>query len=145
MIARDLNVTDEAYVALDLSNPLPPSLTTLSRWTAEPTSIVFLPSQAFIPNAKGYPVLSKACQAFVKGFVKVSPQPVKLRVVFDGASCSSSRSSCCRRRIRPSIPPVDPRPTTNTFDTSKRKRFRIRLRFTIRRRLPRGLCQPRLP
>jgi protein arginine N-methyltransferase 5 len=58
--------------ALDMSNPLPPSLTTLQRWIAEPTDIIFLPSQSFIPNAKGYPVLSKACQAFIRSFVRVS-------------------------------------------------------------------------
>jgi protein arginine N-methyltransferase 5 len=57
--------------ALDMSNPLPPSLTTLQRWIAEPTDVIFLPSQSFIPNAKGYPVLSKACQAFIRSFVRV--------------------------------------------------------------------------
>lgn len=43
----------------------------LARWTAEPVKHVWLPAGSFIPNAKGYPVLSKACQAFLKGMCKV--------------------------------------------------------------------------
>lgn len=58
--------------ALDLTNPLPPSIGALSRWTAEPVRNVWLPATAFIPNAKGYPVLSKACQAFLRAMTKVS-------------------------------------------------------------------------
>ena len=57
--------------ALDLSNPLPPSAGALARWTAEPVKHIWLPATSFISNAKGYPVLSKACQAFLKGLVKV--------------------------------------------------------------------------
>lgn len=45
----------------------------LSRWTAEPVKHIWLPATAFIPNAKGYPVLSKACQAFIRGMTKQSP------------------------------------------------------------------------
>ncbi|KAJ9123690.1 hypothetical protein QFC24_003461 [Naganishia onofrii] len=60
-------------LTLDMTNPLPSSLTSLNRWLAEPTQFIFLPSQAFIPNAKGYPVLSKACQTFVRGFVRLKP------------------------------------------------------------------------
>jgi len=67
----DGHVPTCALLALDMSNPLPPSLTTLQRWIAEPTDVIFLPSQSFIPNAKGYPVLSKACQAFIRSFVRV--------------------------------------------------------------------------
>lgn len=58
---------------LDLSNPLPPSIGALQRWTAEPVQHIWLPAQSFIPNAKGYPVLSKACQAFIRGMTKQSP------------------------------------------------------------------------
>lgn len=57
--------------ALDLSNPLPPSRS-LGRWSAEPVKHIFLPCSAFIPNAKGYPVLSKSMQAFLKGMFRVS-------------------------------------------------------------------------
>lgn len=58
-------------VTLDLTNPLPPSVGALARWIAEPVKHVWLPGTSFIPNAKGYPVLSKACQAFIKGIAKV--------------------------------------------------------------------------
>ena len=57
--------------ALDLTNPLPPSVGALARWTAEPVKNIWLPASSFIPNAKGYPVLSKACQAFLRGMGKV--------------------------------------------------------------------------
>ncbi|KAJ9115298.1 hypothetical protein QFC20_001166 [Naganishia adeliensis] len=60
-------------LTLDMANPLPSSLTSLNRWLAEPTQFIFLPSQAFIPNAKGYPVLSKACQTFIRGFARLKP------------------------------------------------------------------------
>lgn len=59
--------------ALDLSNPLPPSVGALSRWTSEPVKHIFLPATSYIPNAKGFPVLSKACQAFIRGMTKQSP------------------------------------------------------------------------
>lgn len=57
--------------ALDLTNPLPPA-PSLGRWSAEPVKHLFLPCTSFIPNAKGYPVLSKSMQAFLKGIFKVS-------------------------------------------------------------------------
>ena len=57
--------------ALDLTNPLPPSVGALARWTAEPVKHIWLPASSFISNGKGYPVLSKACQAFLKGMTKV--------------------------------------------------------------------------
>nr|XP_019049064.1 protein arginine N-methyltransferase 5 [Kwoniella bestiolae CBS 10118]OCF27994.1 protein arginine N-methyltransferase 5 [Kwoniella bestiolae CBS 10118] len=60
-------------VTLDLTNPLPPSVGALARWTAEPVKYIWLPAGSFIPNAKGYPVLSKACQAFLRGMSKQNP------------------------------------------------------------------------
>ncbi|WWD18018.1 hypothetical protein CI109_102465 [Kwoniella shandongensis] len=60
-------------VTLDLTNPLPPSVGALARWTAEPVKYIWLPAGSFIPNAKGYPVLSKACQAFLRGMAKQNP------------------------------------------------------------------------
>ncbi|GAA6058643.1 hypothetical protein JCM10212_004054 [Sporobolomyces blumeae] len=59
-------------LTLDLSNPLPPSRS-LGRWSAEPVKHVFLPCSTFIPNAKGYPVLSKSMQAFLKGIFRFRP------------------------------------------------------------------------
>jgi protein arginine N-methyltransferase 5 len=57
-------------VALDLSAPLP-SAYTLYRWNSEPVSHIWLPSRAFLSNAKGYPVLSKACQSLLRSLVSV--------------------------------------------------------------------------
>ncbi|GAA5858595.1 hypothetical protein JCM1840_001275 [Sporobolomyces johnsonii] len=59
-------------LTLDLTNPLPPTRS-LGRWSAEPIKHIFLPCTAFIPNAKGYPVLSKSMQAFLKGIFKFRP------------------------------------------------------------------------
>jgi protein arginine N-methyltransferase 5 len=67
--------------ALDLTNPLPPSVGALSRWTAEPTRYIWLPANSFIPNGKGYPVLSKACQAFLRGMSKVSVSRLTFAIV----------------------------------------------------------------
>ena len=62
--------TDSRIAALDLSNPLP-AATSLGRWSAEPLRHILLPCSTFIPNAKGYPVLSKNLQAFLKSVFKV--------------------------------------------------------------------------
>ncbi|GAA5821276.1 hypothetical protein JCM11251_004548 [Rhodosporidiobolus azoricus] len=59
-------------LTLDLTNPLPPPRS-LGRWSAEPCKHIFLPCSTFIPNAKGYPVLSKSMQAFLKGIFKFRP------------------------------------------------------------------------
>lgn len=56
--------------ALDLSLPLPP-IEIVSRWTAEPVSVVFLPASGFIPNPKEYPVLPKGIQAFIQKLMRV--------------------------------------------------------------------------
>ena len=34
---------------------------------------IYLPASSFIANAKGYPVLSKSCQAFLKSVFKFKP------------------------------------------------------------------------
>ncbi|GAA5898508.1 protein arginine N-methyltransferase [Sporobolomyces salmoneus] len=59
-------------LTLDLSNPLPPTRS-LGRWAAEPVKHIFLPCSTFIPNAKGYPVLSKSMQAFLKSMFRYRP------------------------------------------------------------------------
>ncbi|GAA5836114.1 hypothetical protein JCM9279_002199 [Rhodotorula babjevae] len=59
-------------LTLDLTNPLP-SPKSLTRWAAEPVRHMFLPCTSFIPNAKGYPVLSKSMQAFLKSAFKFRP------------------------------------------------------------------------
>jgi type II protein arginine methyltransferase len=60
-------------VALDLSLPLPLSSGVLSRWTSEPCCQIFLPATSFISNAKGYPVLTKATQNFLRNTFKHLP------------------------------------------------------------------------
>lgn len=59
-------------VCLDLSTPLPNAAIS-SRWHAEPVRSVFLPASTYLANAKGYPVLSKNCQALMKGLFKFKP------------------------------------------------------------------------
>ncbi|PWZ01107.1 PRMT5-domain-containing protein [Testicularia cyperi] len=59
-------------LALDLSAPLPgPSV--LSRWMAEPVSMLWIPSVSYLANAKGFPVLSKASQSFIKSLLRKNP------------------------------------------------------------------------
>lgn len=60
-------------VALDLSLPLPLSSGVLSRWAAEPCYQIFLPATSFISNAKGYPVLTKSTQTFLRNTFKYNP------------------------------------------------------------------------
>ncbi|KZW02744.1 Skb1 methyltransferase [Exidia glandulosa HHB12029] len=60
-------------ITLDLTPPLPATLGVLQRWAAEPTRHIFLPASTFIPNAKGYPVLTKATQAFLRDIIKYRP------------------------------------------------------------------------
>lgn len=57
-------------IALDLSAPLPLPFA-LQRWISEPVSHIWLPARAFLSNAKGYPVLSKASQTLLKSLMNV--------------------------------------------------------------------------
>ncbi|KIJ12820.1 hypothetical protein PAXINDRAFT_117778 [Paxillus involutus ATCC 200175] len=53
-------------LTLDLTPPLPANAGVLNRWAAEPVQHIFLPASAFIANVKGYPVLPKGTQAFIR-------------------------------------------------------------------------------
>ena len=53
-------------LALDLTPPLPAALGVLRKWTAESVRFIYLPSSTFIANTKGYPVLPKGTQAFIR-------------------------------------------------------------------------------
>ncbi len=66
--------TDSIDSALDLTPPLPAELEVLHQWVAEPTRFLFLPASAFITNMKGYPVLPKGTQSFIRDIMKVSPR-----------------------------------------------------------------------
>ncbi|KAI0806015.1 PRMT5-domain-containing protein [Irpex lacteus] len=59
--------------ALDLTPLLPSALNVLKQWVAEPTRYIFLPASAFIANAKGYPVLPKGTQSFIRDIMKIQP------------------------------------------------------------------------
>jgi protein arginine N-methyltransferase 5 len=43
------------------------------RWISEPTRHIILPASSFVPNPKGYPVLTKPLQQFIRNVVKVRP------------------------------------------------------------------------
>jgi hypothetical protein len=117
-----------SLAALDLTNPLPPSRS-LDRWMAEPVKHIFLPCTSFIPNAKGYPVLSKSMQAFLKTVFKV--RILSFFSFFQTANPSFSYSS-----VLPSSSPVliatftrtaVLTPTLNTSATFTESRMSLRL------------------
>jgi protein arginine N-methyltransferase 5 len=45
----------------------------LSRWGSEPVYQIYLPATSFISNAKGYPVLTKSTQSFLRESFKQTP------------------------------------------------------------------------
>lgn len=65
-----LDVMTYVFLALDLTPLLPSALSVLKQWVAEPTRYIFLPASAFIANAKGYPVLPKGTQSFIRDIMK---------------------------------------------------------------------------
>ncbi|KAJ3830210.1 shk1 kinase-binding protein 1 [Lentinula raphanica] len=68
-------------LALDLTPPLPNSPGVLSKWAAEAVRYIFLPSSTFIANAKGYPVLPKPTQTFIRDSMVHRPN-----IIISGAS-----------------------------------------------------------
>lgn len=65
-------LTNTVHLALDLSPALPHTLGVLSKWAAESVRNIFLPSSTFIANMKGYPVLPKPTQNFIRDNMIVS-------------------------------------------------------------------------
>jgi len=63
-------------LTLDLTPPMPSVLSVLSQWSAEPVRNVFLPASTFIANAKGYPVLPKVTQSFIRDIMKLQPNVI---------------------------------------------------------------------
>ncbi|KAF8625564.1 hypothetical protein AX15_005327 [Amanita polypyramis BW_CC] len=53
-------------LTLDLSPPLPTTLGVLSKWAAESVRYLYIPASTFIANGKGYPVLPKPTQTFIR-------------------------------------------------------------------------------
>ncbi|KAH9959604.1 PRMT5 arginine-N-methyltransferase-domain-containing protein [Russula dissimulans] len=60
-------------LTLDLMPPLPSVPGVLNRWAAEPIRHLFIPASSFIANAKGYPVLPKGSQSFIRDVMKHRP------------------------------------------------------------------------
>lgn len=60
-------------LTLDLMPPLPSVSGVLNRWAAEPIRHLFIPASSFIANAKGYPVLPKGSQSFIRDVMKHRP------------------------------------------------------------------------
>ncbi|CAG8639921.1 1692_t:CDS:10, partial [Acaulospora colombiana] len=56
-------------IALEVTAQLPEDKI-LDRWFAEPIRAVILPTSIFLTNVKGYPVLSRRHQVFVRRFIK---------------------------------------------------------------------------
>ncbi|CAE7123581.1 unnamed protein product [Rhizoctonia solani] len=65
--------TQRVSVALDLTAALPALPGVLARWSAEHVQHLILPATTFIPNAKGYPVLPKLMQGFLRDLFKNRP------------------------------------------------------------------------
>eukprot|EP01125_Pyxidicula_operculata_P019865 TRINITY_DN7223_c0_g1_i1.p1 TRINITY_DN7223_c0_g1~~TRINITY_DN7223_c0_g1_i1.p1 ORF type:complete len:620 (-),score=124.58 TRINITY_DN7223_c0_g1_i1:101-1960(-) len=65
-------------VALVLTADLP-SDDVISRWTAEPISIIIVPTDVFLTNKKGFPVLSKRHQSVLLSFFQFSNIQVIVR------------------------------------------------------------------
>ncbi|KAH9986239.1 PRMT5 arginine-N-methyltransferase-domain-containing protein [Russula vinacea] len=60
-------------LTLDLTPPLPSVPGVLNRWVAEPIRHLFIPASSFIANTKGYPVLPKGSQSFIRDVMKHRP------------------------------------------------------------------------
>jgi protein arginine N-methyltransferase 5 len=54
------------HVALELTFELPSDEKLLDMWLAEPVKAVIVPAEIFVENSKGYPVLTKPHQRFIK-------------------------------------------------------------------------------
>eukprot|EP00795_Rhopilema_esculentum_P001486 gene1486-15920_t len=61
-------------LVLELNSKELPSQEELDRWFAEPVKAVSIPTSVFLSNKKGYPVLSKAYQEFVRRLFKLNVQ-----------------------------------------------------------------------
>ncbi|KZT07625.1 PRMT5-domain-containing protein [Laetiporus sulphureus 93-53] len=74
-------------LTLDMTPPMPSVLSVLSQWSAEPVRHLFLPASTFIANAKGYPVLPKVTQSFIRDIMKLHPN-----VILSGTSAGRHKT-----------------------------------------------------
>ncbi|KAF5359278.1 hypothetical protein D9756_003377 [Leucocoprinus leucothites] len=70
-------------LTLDLTPPLPSKLGVLSKWAAESVRYIFLPASTFIANTKGYPVLPKPTQSFIRDSMIHRPTVILAEVTSD--------------------------------------------------------------
>ncbi|XP_032238768.2 protein arginine N-methyltransferase 5 [Nematostella vectensis] len=63
----------KAGIALEIPAELPPDVE-LERWIGEPIKACILPTDVFLTNRKGFPVLPKSHQAFLKQLFKLNVQ-----------------------------------------------------------------------
>ncbi|GAA5801491.1 PRMT5 arginine-N-methyltransferase-domain-containing protein [Helicostylum pulchrum] len=65
------------HVALELTSELPSDEQLLDMWLAEPIKAVIVPAEIFVENSKGYPVLTKPHQRFIKKLMdKMKPDMI---------------------------------------------------------------------
>ncbi|KAG6837372.1 hypothetical protein H0H93_010530 [Arthromyces matolae] len=83
LIRSMCNYNTRLTLTLDLSPPLPTTLGVLSKWAAESVRNILLPSSTFIANSKGYPVLPKTTQSFIRDCMIVKHYP---NVILAGAN-----------------------------------------------------------
>ncbi|KAH7884506.1 PRMT5-domain-containing protein [Phlebopus sp. FC_14] len=104
-------------LTLDLTPPLPANAGVLSRWAAEPVQHIFLPASTFIANVKGYPVLPKATQAFLRQSMIHRPMIV-LSGVNAGLHVKGNESSYAQyvRHLEKSSPVVQAARTEGTVE-----------------------------
>ncbi|OAP57317.1 hypothetical protein AYL99_08055 [Fonsecaea erecta] len=74
MIRSTCKYPSRLCVALSIPKLLPP-VAIQSRWYSEPVRLLTLDKQVFAKNAKGYPVLTRAHQAFVLRFARLRSAP----------------------------------------------------------------------
>ena len=126
-----LTTSDLLPPALDLTPPLPSTLGVLSRWAAESVRFIYLPSSTFIANNKGYPVLPKGTQSFIRDSVAASIVSSPLFMQLTIAELSIAPLSFWLVSIRGPLPGVARRLTCNMCVIWKRpaRRFRLHKRL----------------
>ncbi|KAF8474593.1 PRMT5 arginine-N-methyltransferase-domain-containing protein [Kalaharituber pfeilii] len=98
-----LGIIDNVSVRTALRLPLKlPKMEVQTRWFAEPVRMLIIPASIFLPNAKGFPVLSKQHQALIGRYMRLRPTPfILLADTSVPNPVSQFDGSPSRRRIEP--------------------------------------------
>ncbi|ORZ00647.1 PRMT5 arginine-N-methyltransferase-domain-containing protein [Syncephalastrum racemosum] len=67
-------------IILELTFHLPKNEMLLDMWLAEPVKAIIIPAEIFVSNPKGYPVLKKSHQAFVKKLMEKTAPYIALTI-----------------------------------------------------------------